>query len=92
MNKLIKELAEQVGFKPYYDIGTGEVDSNGQCITLPNWSSTDPSISMVQKFAELIVQECAKLHADKLEKRPCSEYNKGRIELAQEIKQHFGIK
>lgn len=44
-----------------------------------------------EKFAELIVQECAKLHANKLEKRPCSEYNKGRIELAQEIKDHFGV-
>ncbi len=58
MNERIKELAGQAGFKPYYDIGTGEVDPDGQAVTLPNWSTTDPWISMVQKFAELIVQKC----------------------------------
>lgn len=58
MNERIKELAGQAGFKPYYDIGTGEVDPDGQAVTLPNWSTTDPWISMVQKFAELIVREC----------------------------------
>lgn len=46
----------------------------------------------VEGLVKLIVLECANLHANKLEKRPCSEYNRGRIELAQEIKQHFGVR
>ena len=98
MNERIKELAGQAGFKPYYDIGTGEVDPDGQAVTLPNWSTTDPWISMVQKFAELIVKECAELIDNKVTITAAQTYDEVFVakydtkELcAQQIKEHFGV-
>jgi hypothetical protein len=67
MNERIKELAEQAGW------GKGEIrDDCMQC------SPFDP-----EKFAELIVQECA-AEADK-----CAE--RGSWMAGYRIKQHFGV-
>lgn len=48
-------------------------------------------IAVEQKFAELIVQECAKLQHKNVVVGGVSEYNKGRRTLAEDILKHFGV-
>ena len=67
MNERIRELAEQA--KCYAD------ENSAHYLQNPHWIET-----FEEKFAELIVRECAQ----KLE-------NDGMVEVAMEIKQHFGV-
>ena len=65
MNERIKQLAEQADYYAYEQYDVKKVPY---------------SVLFNQKFAELIVQECAQ----KLE-------NDGMVEVAMEIKEHFGV-
>jgi vacuolar-type H+-ATPase subunit D/Vma8 len=67
MNERIRELAEQA--KCYAD------ENSAHYLQNPHWIET-----FEEKFAELIVRECAQ----KLE-------NDGMVEVAMEIKQQFGV-
>jgi len=67
MNERIKELAKQAGF--HIELNWDHTD----------WHSAGHS-PLFEKFAELIVRECAQ----KLE-------NDGMVEVAMEIKEHFGV-
>ena len=69
MNKRIRQLAEQAGFRSDVTV----TDGNNKRI------DTKTSIAL-EKFAELIVKECCQ----KLE-------NDGMVEVAMEIKEHFGV-
>ncbi len=62
-------------------------------------TAIDPSNNMpyettrfsADKFAELIVSECAKLQYKNVIVGGVSDYNRGRRELAEEILKHFGV-
>ena len=70
MQERIKELAEQVGF---------EFNSLGGTYT------SGTLVDNLDKFAELIIQECADIVADAVDHRePASTY-------VDKIKQHFGV-
>lgn len=89
MNERIKELAEQVGFRPYYDTGTGEVDADGQAVTLPNWSASDPWVSKCQKFAELLLKDVVDIvQPDPYDGDAMTASLNAKVK---QIKQHFGV-
>ena len=84
MNERIKQLAEQaeetLTWKEFNDDGHSEVTRTKQQVN-------------IEKFAELIVQECAKVaRSQTLEKYPGmkSEYD-GIVYVEEAIKQHFGV-
>ena len=77
MNERIKELTEQAMMNslfepiaPYFTIGTGD-------------GKMDLPVVFVEKLAELIVKECAKIADDN--------FNKGFCPVGDYIKQHFGV-
>ena len=70
MNERIRELSKESGITL-----VAGIDSWGNVV--------DPHIGL-QKFAELIIQECAKV-AD-------GNFNKGFCPVGDYIKQHFGVK
>jgi hypothetical protein len=67
MNERIKQLAEQAGYK--------HSDAVGMC--------EDYAYFDHEKFAELIIKECAKIADDN--------FNKGFCPVGDYIKQHFGV-
>ena len=73
MNERIRELAEQATIKSVSENFIGE-----------KFEIVTPSKEWAEKFAELIVRECAKL-ADESTSRPFQSY--GIM-----IKEHFGVK
>jgi len=75
MNKRIKELAEQAGLK-YYNWITNE--SN-----VADGDYKYPRLEDYEKFAELIVRECAEIAG-------CNSHVSG-FTLGDLIKEHFGI-
>jgi len=77
MNERIQELAEQAGFSVVETQGTGET-------TL--WAFDDEPIDdELQKFAELIIQECIRLGEE-------SQYKCRTFPVSVAIKEHFGVK
>ena len=81
MNERIRELAEQAEWR-FADNATGE------------FSEYDKRL---QKFAELIVRECANVIADNDLAKDCGtimmdSYAKGMRYSAHLIKEHFGVK
>ena len=72
MNERIRELAKQAGFRSDVTV----TDGNNKRI------DTKTSISL-EKFAELIIRECANI-ADEPTSRPFDSYGK-------KIKKHFGV-
>ena len=75
MNKRIKELAKQAGFYP----------ENNWDHT--NWHAAGHNPTF-EKFAELIVRECAEIAYNKQYKHS-SAHTRG--DCAKAIKQHFGV-
>ena len=75
MNNQIRELAEQAGFVLWND---EDWKPESQVI---DWSSVYDK--ELEKFAELIVKECAEL-ADEPTSRPYESYG-------EKIKKHFGV-
>jgi hypothetical protein len=75
MNERIKELLTQSGVSENWNKA--------------DWYSMSPA--MVEKFAELIVEECVKLQYKNVVVGGVSDYNRGRRELAEEILKHFGV-
>ena len=74
MNEVIKELAEQCGFRPQPSI----YDRN---------QSFD-----IEKFAELIVRECAKVCDDlDIDDWGDKSFDDGTYYCSRAIKQHFGV-
>lgn len=67
MNELIKKIAEQAGMEDYPDYGINTLYGD----------------ETIEKFAELIVKECAKVANDN--------YNKGFCPVGDIIKNHFGV-
>jgi hypothetical protein len=86
MNERIRELAEQAGFSAHRD---------GQLYTskLEHLPITDT----IEKFAELIVRECAQRCEDIAIKHQVEETTyaagkkAGAFECAADLKQHFGV-
>ena len=76
MNERIKELAEQAD--PDY---TGEYDDDMGHALVGN--------EAIQKFAELIVRECAELTCWR--DYGMSAEQRVRLEVCQDIKKHFGV-
>jgi hypothetical protein len=75
MNERIKELAEQAGMEDY---PTERVNALYGDVT-------------IQKFAELIVRECAN-HCDLLlDHNISSEWSRGTHDCSRAIKKHFGV-
>ena len=83
MNQRIKDLAKQAGYYLYdltetHECKTVETDSKDEWITL-------------EKFAELIVRECAN-HCDLLlDHKISSEWSRGTHDCSRAIKKHFGV-
>lgn len=73
MNSRIKELAEQA--KCYAD------ENSAHYLQNPHWIET-----FEEKFAELIVKECADIACKHMELNEGTDYNVG-----SKIKEHFGI-
>ena len=76
MNERIKELWVQAG---------GHYDSGNQH-TWPQYTIDNP-----EKFAELIVQECANQCDLLLDHRISSEWARGTHDCSRAIKKHFGV-
>jgi hypothetical protein len=76
-DQLVRQLAEQAGFKILTD---GRIvptlDHNGEC-------GRD-----LEKFAELIIKQCAELTLD----YKSETYYNGWLDYRDEIKKHFGVK
>jgi hypothetical protein len=90
MNKRIRELAEQAyeqqplmvvnpqTYEPEHKIGNGEVPMYHRVFNQ-------------EKFAELIVKECAKLCYDRAYKGTLGSVTDGAMLCANDIKEHFGV-
>lgn len=81
MNERIRELAKQSGTWEYYEINEGVGEDEKH----------------LEKFALLIVQECARVIADNEFAKDCDtflmdSYAKGMRYSAHLIKEHFGVK
>jgi hypothetical protein len=72
MNERIRELARQSGALPTQDCG------------VPQWYIDEDEF---EKFAELIVRECATLTLD----HRSDDYYQGWLDYRDEIRQHFGV-
>ena len=79
MNEKIKQLAEQAGIT-FTDYGSGEF-FDGNDIDVPN----------LEKFAELIVRECAGIVDNKIEVSRYVHEAELLRECSTTIKQHFGV-
>ena len=87
MNERIRELAEQAGFSSgaMINIGTGEAEELWIRYNENEDREEFPNSKMMQKFAELIVQEC--IHAvEDTNDRYRKEY------FANQIRNRFGVK
>lgn len=82
MNERIKELAEQAGLK-YHNWITNE--SN-----IDDGDFKYPRLEDYEKFAELIVRECAITVIDGCEMRNAEDVKRAEYH-AKRIKQHFGV-
>ena len=84
MNAQIKQLAEQAGFTVAR--GQGLKDTVPEDVFIANVCVSDE----MEKFAELIVRECAKVVDIWSDEVPCSEgYDKLTVG---KLKEHFGVK
>ena len=83
MNERIKELAEQAGviFVP------ASIDYFGE----RHPSDILTKTMDVEKFAELIVQECAGICDLLLDHKISSEWSRGTHDCSRAIKKHFGV-
>jgi hypothetical protein len=79
MNERIRELAEQAKLDLDQDIKDGKKD----------WKNNPQSYDemVTEKFAELIVQECAELTLD----HKNNDYYAGWLDYRDEIRRHFGV-
>jgi hypothetical protein len=73
MNERIKELAKQAGGNPNYKAFRGY-------FLPPPPDYIDPATVNLEKFAELIVRECANIAADM-----------SALDIYEEIREHFGV-
>lgn len=81
MNKKIKELSEDAGFR---------VES--LLTNTPKPIRIVGNVESVDKFAELIVKECVQICRDNImDEETDLNYNDGVIDCAVMIKQHFGV-
>ena len=84
MNERIRELANQAGGEFWQRIESDGVLNKEAYITF------DPPQSL-EKFAELIVRECAN-HCDLLlDHKISSEWSRGTHDCSRAIKKHFGV-
>ena len=81
MNEQIKQIAEQAGFILWADEPWGR----GQTV---DWSCNYDA--ELEKFAELIVQECAEI-CERIGTIPYSGVSHDHAECAKEIQRHFGV-
>ena len=78
MNDRIKELAKQSGFY-FYDLHDIDGQDLGETVEADSWSAVD-------KFAELIVKECATILDTEISP-PSHPFNS----IGHKLKEHFGI-
>lgn len=86
MNTKIKELAEQSGFN-FYDLHDIDGQDLGETVEADSWSAVD-------KFAELIIDECVKVCEDGVncaEDWDSSVWDQACINRGLAIKSHFGV-
>ena len=95
MNERIKTLAEQAGFY-FYDMHDVDGQDLGETIEADSWTAAE-------KFAKLIVQECASIcdsaadnHADEItplvaDKLIIAGAKAQTAKLSLSIKEHFGV-
>jgi hypothetical protein len=77
MNEQIKLLAKQAGFNEYINENL--------------WLEEQPEFNkLIEKFAELIVQECIDICQD-VDGEDNIDARSGRQDCAVEIKEHFGV-
>lgn len=79
MNERIRELTKQAGISILY-----EYDGYDGHAAVAN-------LADIEKFAELIVKECAGLHTKNIMVGGGTDYNRGRRMLAEDILKHFGV-
>jgi hypothetical protein len=82
MNERIKELVKQAGGNPNYKAFRGH-------FLPPPLDYIDPATVDLEKFAELIVRECAKISLECGINLNREDFRQG---IARNIKQHFGVK
>ena len=83
MNERIKELIEQAGIESYPAKLLVNTDEEGKVSS--KWEIP------LEKFAELIVRECAN-HCDLLlDHNISSEWSRGTHDCSRAIKKHFGV-
>ena len=93
MNKQIRELAQKAGFSygAMFNIGTNEGTELWHEYDVENDRMSFPTGEMMEKFAELIVRECAN-HCDLLlDHKISSEWSRGTHDCSRAIKKHFGV-
>ena len=78
MNKEIKKLVEQAGAE---ELGAGSDLYGGPFIGAIR-------MDFLEKFAELIVQECIQVCQSRVGNR---DYNTGRMHCMSDLKEHFGV-
>jgi hypothetical protein len=84
MNERIRQLAEQAGGNPNYKAFRGY-------FLPPPPDYIDPATVDLEKFAQLIVRECAD-HCDLLlDHKISSEWSRGTHDCSRAIKKHFGV-
>ena len=79
MNERMQELAKQAGCSILYDY-----DMDGHAMVL--------SVKDMEKFAELIVQECVKVVDDMADPEDSERYFWAIQNASEQIKEHFGVK
>jgi hypothetical protein len=84
MNERIKELAEQAGLT--WNVQPMHFTNTSSPINFPVSANQE-----LEKFAELIVQECANQCDLLLNNKMSSEWSRGTHDCSREIKKHFGV-
>ena len=80
MNDQIRNLAEQVGITMF-----------GDAVYMSNSNDT-LDVNVMNKFAELIVQECILAVQFKIGRGKVDDYYRGQYDSVAAIKEHFGVK
>jgi hypothetical protein len=89
MNERIKQLVKQAGLKS--EIMLDDSSRDVECF-VSEYDGSTPSIHYWEKFAKLIVRECADM-AESFHSFHRHQYDMtGNLELHEFIREHFGVK
>ena len=96
MNERIKELAKQAGLKS--EIMVDESNRDVECF-LTQYDTSLPSIHYWEKFAELLIKECARIaratpcpyEEEEVKQRLGHTWDMASVEAGRSISKHFGV-